>query len=69
LGLWAKDILGILLLVSSCMPCATEAADSAATTEPTVDVFWAGIFLVLFLGICAWFVVAIWRAERQNRAK
>jgi len=35
--------------------------------EPQVATFWVFAFLVLFVGICIWIGVAIWRAERKKK--
>lgn len=53
--------------------CATQALAQASgevvhAPSPTVSVVWVVVFLVLFVGICAWIGLAIWRNERKNRA-
>ena len=46
-----------------------QADDAAAVApEPTVSVVWVIVFLAVFVGVCAWIGVAIWRNERKNRA-
>ena len=68
--LLAHRAMGILLSLMSCI--AYAAADGAGTgevSEPTVSGFWVGVFVAVFVAICVWFVIAIWRAERRNKAK
>ena len=36
--------------------------------EPTVSVGWVYFFVIVFFGICAWFGMAIWNADRKSRA-
>ncbi len=40
----------------------------ALAPEPTVSVGWVWFFLVVFVAICAWFGIAIWKAEKKSRA-
>jgi hypothetical protein len=62
----AALFLAVFLAVPAALARAAE--DGAALApEPTVNVAWVAVFLVVFLGICAWFGIAIWRAERKNR--
>lgn len=46
---------------------ASEQAGNLAP-EPTVSVVWVGVFVALFVGLCVWFVIAMIRAERKNKA-
>jgi hypothetical protein len=43
-----------------------EGGEGAYAPEPTVSVVWVVVFLALFLDICVWIGVAIWRNERKN---
>ncbi|MCC7080549.1 MAG: hypothetical protein IT530_07750 [Burkholderiales bacterium] len=49
--------------------CFAQAIDEGAASapEPTVSVVWVVVFLAIFVGICAWIGIAIWRNERKNR--
>ena len=44
------------------------AEEGTIVPEPTVDVLWVGVFLLVFIGICVWFGIAIWRSERKSKA-
>jgi len=35
--------------------------------EPTVNVAWVGVFLLLFIGVCVFIGVAIYRAEGKRK--
>jgi hypothetical protein len=62
-------ILAILLslFAGTCFAQAMEEG-AASAPEPTVSVAWVIVFLAIFVGICVWIGVAIWRNERKNRA-
>jgi len=40
----------------------------AIAPGPAVSTVWVIVFLALFVAICAWIAIAIWRNERKNRA-
>ncbi len=45
-----------------------QAADEAPyVPAPMVNTFWVYAFFVLFVGVCVWIGVAIWRAERRSK--
>jgi hypothetical protein len=62
-------VLAILLslFTGACLAQAVEEG-AASAPEPTVSVVWVIVFLGIFVGICVWIGVAIWRNERKNRA-
>jgi hypothetical protein len=68
-----KSVIGrawmSLLVLFTCVTQAFAQASGEVVhaPSPTVSVFWVVMFLVLFVGICAWIGVAIWRNERKNR--
>jgi hypothetical protein len=35
--------------------------------EPQVNVVWVYVFLIVFVGICAWFGFAIWNSDRKSK--
>ena len=59
-------MLGLFACVAQ---AAMEDGGAALAPEPTVSVVWVLVFLAIFVGICAWIGVAIWRNERKNAAK
>jgi len=63
-----NTILAFLFACGSSI--ALAAADEAGqlAPEPTVSVGWVYFFIVVFFAICAWFGIAIWNAEKKNRA-
>ena len=60
----------ILAMIICASPLALAAAEEAGALapEPTVSVGWVYFFILVFLGICAWFAYAIWRADKKTRA-
>ena len=58
----------ILAMITFASSLALAAADGALAPEPTVSVGWVYFFILVFLGICAWFAYAIWRADKKTRA-
>jgi cbb3-type cytochrome oxidase subunit 3 len=42
---------------------------AALAPELTVSAMWVVVFLLVFVGICAWIGFAIWRHERKNAVK
>ena len=54
------------LFAGTCFAQAMEES-AASAPEPTVSVVWVIVFLGLFVFICAWIGIAIWRNERKNR--
>ena len=66
-----RNILNTILAVL--LACGTTFALAAAeggqlAPEPTVSVGWVYFFVIVFFGICAWFGMAIWNADRKSRA-
>ena len=35
---------------------------------PTVDVVWVFVFLAVFVGLCLWFGIYMWRANKRDQA-
>jgi heme/copper-type cytochrome/quinol oxidase subunit 2 len=61
----------LALLLSLCAgACFAQAMDEGAAhaPEPTVSVVWVIVFLAIFVGVCTWIGIGIWRNERKNRA-
>ena len=65
-----SDRILAMLLSLFASACFAQAVDEAAAgaPAPTVSVVWVIVFLAIFVGICAWIGIAIWRNERKNRA-
>ena len=58
----------LLLGLFACLAPAME--DSAGIAAvPTVSVFWVIAFMALFVGVCVWIAIAIWRSERRDDPK
>ena len=60
---------GAVASVLACFACFVQAAveeGAALAPEPTVSGVWVAVFLLVFVGICAWIGIAIWRNERKN---
>jgi hypothetical protein len=60
----------LALLVAACpgaLLAAAEGGDKLAP-EPTVAAGWVYFFFLVFVGICVWIGIAIWRAEKQTRS-
>jgi hypothetical protein len=51
----------------SCVVGAALEGGAALAPEPTVDVIWVAAFGVLFLVVCVWIGVAIFRAEKKKK--
>jgi hypothetical protein len=60
----------VLALWLACLPLFARASEQAAelAPEPTVSVVWVGVFVALFVGMCVWFLIAMVRADRKNKA-
>jgi hypothetical protein len=62
-------VLAILLSLFAGVSFAQAVEEGAASApEPTVSVVWVIAFLGIFVGVCVWIGIAIWRNERKNRA-
>lgn len=58
----------IAVLVTTLLPFMTALAqEREIAPEPTVNVFWVYVFFAVFVGICAWIGIGIWRAEKKNQ--
>jgi Na+/proline symporter len=59
-----------ILLTFFTASCLAQTVDESAASapEPTVSAVWVIVFLAIFVAICAWIGIAIWRSERKNRA-
>ena len=55
------------LVAANCFAVQAIEEGAANAPEPTVSVVWVIVFLLVFVGICAWIGIAIWRNERKNR--
>jgi hypothetical protein len=63
-------VVAMMLGFFACVAqAAMEDGSAAAAAEPTVSVIWVVVFLAIFVGICAWIGIAIWRNERKNAGK
>jgi len=60
-------LLGLFAAVAQA--AVQEGGEAAYAPEPTVSVVWVIVFLALFVGICVWIGVAIWRNERKNASE
>lgn len=65
-AIW-NAILALCFAGLPLLALASEQAGNEAPT-PTVSVFWVGVFVALFFGLCFWFVIAMIRADRKNKA-
>jgi hypothetical protein len=67
-----KSVLsGAVASMLACFACFVQAAaeeGGALAPEPTVSTVWVVVFLLVFVGICAWIGIAIWRNERKNKS-
>lgn len=63
-----KQSFGLLLAFVSLMASAALEEGGKLAPEPTVGIGWVLFFLVLFVAICVGIGVAVWRAEKKNRA-
>jgi heme/copper-type cytochrome/quinol oxidase subunit 2 len=63
-----NGFMGMLLCLSAFVAAAADAPNPAEAVEPTVSGFWIAVFLVVFLVVCVWFAIAVWRAERKSQA-
>lgn len=62
-------VLAILLSLFAGACFAQAMGEGAAIApEPSVSVVWVIVFLAIFVGVCAWIGLGIWRNERKNRA-
>ena len=59
-------MLGLFACVAQ---AAMEDGGAAPGARAHVSVVWVVVFLAIFVGICAWIGIAIWRNERKNAAK
>jgi NhaP-type Na+/H+ or K+/H+ antiporter len=55
-----------LAFVSLAVQSALEPG-AASAPEPTVDAVWVVVFGVLFIAVCVWIGIAIFRAEKKNK--
>lgn len=62
-----NNIFGFLLACASALAIAAAGDGNVLAPEPQVSVGWVWFFLAVFVGICAWFGFAIWRADRKSR--
>jgi hypothetical protein len=61
-----NGIAGALLALFTLFAAAQETA-AAGELAPRVDTIWVGVFLLVFVGLCAWFGISIYRAEAKNK--
>jgi heme/copper-type cytochrome/quinol oxidase subunit 2 len=59
-------IATVLLCCFSNLTGANDQASMAQMSEPTVNGAWIVLFLVVFVAVCAWFVIAIIRAAQRK---
>ena len=61
-------VTGVLAFFA-CFAQAAMENGAALAPELTVSALWVVVFLLVFVGICAWIGFAIWRNERKNAAR
>jgi hypothetical protein len=65
----SERVLGMVLwLVAGASFARAMDAGAASAPGPAVSVVWVIVFLAIFVGICVWIGMSIWRSERKNRA-
>lgn len=60
--------VAIVLALAAGRSFAQAVTDGVGAPGPTVSALWVIVFLALFVAICAWIAIAIWRNERKHRA-
>lgn len=58
--------LALFAFIASITQVMAQEGGAASEPSPTVDTFWVFVFLVLFVGVCVWIGIAIWRAEHKK---
>jgi len=60
---------GIAATLLALFTLCVRAQETAAAQElaPRVDTIWVGVFFLVFVGLCAWFGISIYRAEAKNK--
>ena len=58
-----------VLALFACFAQAATEDGAALAPELTVSAMWVVVFLLVFVGICAWIGFGIWRNERKNAAR
>jgi len=61
-----RSILAFFAFIASFAQAAVQEGGPLAP-EPQVATFWVFAFLVLFVGVCIWIGIAIWRSERKSK--
>ena len=62
-----RSILAILM--TYCQAALAAVGEGAQyVPPPLVSVVWVWVFVAVFIGICVWFGIALWRAEKKDRA-
>lgn len=64
---FALKLLVILVTVWAALAHAAVGEGGQLAPEPTVGTGWVVLFLVTFVAVCVWIVVAIWRAEKKKK--
>lgn len=54
------------LFLTFCVQAADETA-AALEPAPRVNTIWVGVFFLVFVGVCAWFAMSIYRAEKKSK--
>lgn len=60
--------VAIVLAAAAGRSFAQAGAECVGAPGPVVSTLWVIVFLALFVAICAWIAIAIWRNERKDRA-
>jgi hypothetical protein len=64
-----RSIVGCLFTCAAALAVAAAAEGNEFAPEPTVSLGWVWFFLAVFVAICAWFGIAIWRADKKSRVE
>jgi heme/copper-type cytochrome/quinol oxidase subunit 2 len=62
------SILAILMTYCQSILAAVGESPEYAP-PPLVSIVWVWVFVAVFVGICMWFGIALWRAEKKDRAQ
>ena len=65
----SERALAMLLALFASAAFAQAMGEGAVSAPgPTVSVVWVIVFLAIFVAICTWIGITIWRNERKHRA-
>ncbi len=60
-----NGITGTLLFLLTFWVQAAEETAAALEPAPRVNTIWVGVFFLVFVGLCAWFALSIYRNEKK----